>query len=534
MDNLKPIMENDMNAQSTPPGPNDFKELADLSKYSINRHKARIWAHKDIKFLTYDDTDLKLQGYDSDDSEGMLEFATNMSNQGLIHKSTSTAEAPGEGSRPGKHACDVCSMVSEFPRNRKTRKFRLHRPADVVSLKSFPDITVCSHYAAISYCWPEPQQDEQGNLVMGERTYQVRDIDGKTRLNRALDDVLDRAVDFAISCGVRMIWIDQECLPQPNEKSPQEQKEDQQLGIQAMDIVYNRASVTGGLISTQVTDQAQLDAVYMLTNFRAEDVRGGMRWVGDTPPPVINHQILNHVLDFLEMVGRDRWYTRAWVVQEALCAGTKLLIALRRGPGISWPSEFRVPGRSAGDPLSTPHPPTPRNYEKFPSEIVCIPIKNFQSMVQAARFFLEHDFITMGNVLVRYGGEDSTTITREKRILDVAEALHPVVVQSKTQVKAPRVVGGNNYGERQTVDAAGALTLLHTRGCRDVQDRVAIVANMCNFETRLNTFDVARNCKSLRMALIALSLLNGDCSILAPEAYRLGHAGKRIHKAFYS
>ncbi|KAF4536858.1 uncharacterized protein LTHEOB_11865 [Lasiodiplodia theobromae] len=99
-----------------------------------------------------------------------------------------------------------------------------------------------------------------------------------------------------------------------------------------MDIVYNRASVTGGLISTQVTNQAQLDAVYMLTNFRAEDVRGGMRWVGDTPPPVINQQIFNHVLDFLEMVGRDRWYTRAWVVQEALCAGTKLLIALRRGP----------------------------------------------------------------------------------------------------------------------------------------------------------------------------------------------------------
>ena len=40
------------------------------------------------------------------------------------------------------------------------------------------------------------------------------------RLNYALDDVLDRAVDFVNSCGLRMIWIDQDYLPQPTEESP--------------------------------------------------------------------------------------------------------------------------------------------------------------------------------------------------------------------------------------------------------------------------------------------------------------------------
>lgn len=64
------------------------------------------------------------------------------------------------------------------------------------------------HYVAISYCWPVLQKDEQGNDIETPRTFQVRDLDGTTWPNRALDDILERAVDVANSCGLRMIWID--------------------------------------------------------------------------------------------------------------------------------------------------------------------------------------------------------------------------------------------------------------------------------------------------------------------------------------
>lgn len=91
------------------------------------------------------------------------------------------------------------------------------------------------------------------------------------------------------------------------------------------------------------------------------------------------------------------------------------------------------------------------------------------------------------------------------------------------------IPGGINYQRpRLTVDAVGALTLLGTRGCRDVQDRVAIVANMCGFDNRLDTSVLARHCKSLRLALLALTLMNGDNSLLVPEAYNLdAEEGKR-------
>jgi hypothetical protein len=111
------------------------------------------------------------------------------------------------------------------------------------------------HYVAVSYCWP-PRDDKPI-----PRSYTVRDLDGRVRASRALDDVLDRAVDFANSCGLRMIWIDQECLPQPTEASTKADWDMQELGIQSMDIVYNRAMYTAGLLDVEITSQEQLNAI---------------------------------------------------------------------------------------------------------------------------------------------------------------------------------------------------------------------------------------------------------------------------------
>jgi NADPH-dependent ferric siderophore reductase len=60
-------------------------------------------------------------------------------------------------------------------------------------------IDICIHHVAVSYVWPP--RDE----TPIPRSYTVRDLDEPVRASRALDDVLDRAVDFANSCGLRMI-----------------------------------------------------------------------------------------------------------------------------------------------------------------------------------------------------------------------------------------------------------------------------------------------------------------------------------------
>ena len=59
--------------------------------------------------------------------------------------------------------------------------------------------------------------DETGEEIETKNKSRVWDLDDQIWNARALDDVLDRAVDFAISSGLRVICIDQQYLPRPKE-----------------------------------------------------------------------------------------------------------------------------------------------------------------------------------------------------------------------------------------------------------------------------------------------------------------------------
>lgn len=399
--------------------------------------------------------------------------------------------------------CAICSKLPEFPHDRKTRKFRLFRPRD-----AYPELfkggvsahNICAHYVAVSYCWPPKQYDEKGHQIISKNASQIRDLDGRVRSSRALDDILERAVDVANTFGLRMIWIDQECLPQPPEDSLPSHQKDKELGIQAMDIIYNRAFITAGLQDVKLANQSQLETIrHLILEANADkEPRGGLSSHG-----------LRDIIDFLEQVKNDRWYTRAWVVQEAISAGANLALTFRRGPGVVFRPKARVPNRRRGLPM--------HSLELLPrelsSEVVCIMVHEFQHIVQTARLLLRQgDWNSTG----RYWAPNLQNASARDTV-SAAENLHPIFQGPSSAVLA--VTGAGIFGPRPTVDAAGALTLLGTRECYRPEDRMAIMANMCGYEYRLNSRTVAEQCESLRVALLALSLINGDFSLLVPEVY---------------
>ncbi|KAI1370478.1 hypothetical protein F4677DRAFT_351742 [Hypoxylon crocopeplum] len=522
--------ENDLMASGRPISSTFISDVAKISKHLINRQEAERWALKDIKFLIYDDTDARIKGYDSDDEEETMNYAIKMSQEdsGVDQENdqkdpslfsnrricdhepgpSTKRDINGSSANGGKFECRICSSCPEFPHNRKPRKFRLFKPSD-----AFPDllknrempksVDVCMHYVAVSYCWPVPEKDSDGKTIDMTGTYRIRDLDGTLRNNRAPDDVLDRAVDVANSCGLRMIWIDQECLPQSKPGDLEENRREDQLGVQAMDIVYNRAICTAGLHDVEISNPAQADAI--ITLIRMAETRR---------VPRVDAVFLNRALDFLEAVSRDRWYTRAWVVQEALSAGDGLMIVLRRGPAVSYPSCLRSPK------FDTPKHSLDHNPRGLPSEVVCILADQFRDILGAMAVLLQREFVSVGQALVRFDNQPATIIERAGPVLAAAGNLHPCLAmpQSSKRPVQVQIYGGLHYGVRQSVDAAGALTLLKTRGCKYQQDRIAIVANMCNYDFRLDTRAVTDS-GSLRAGLTALALLNGDYSLLVPEAY---------------
>ncbi|KAJ2992729.1 hypothetical protein NUW58_g2067 [Xylaria curta] len=530
-------MQNDMKQQGAPLPPDLYTRLAQLSEHLIDRKEAQKWALRDLKFLIYDDTDVRTNGYDSDDEQGMTEFAMKMSIEPMTNATDTNEQGHGvvatqqtreidEDVGPsGKRRtdvsvninaddskCRICSSCPEFPHNRKIRKFRLFKPFEAFPErlegyeKSAPD-DICAHYVAVSYCWPQAADSglDKGDSVDKRMTYQVRDLDGTIRRSRALDDVLDRAVDVANEFRLRMIWIDQECLPQPTADSHEDEKYEQQLGVQAMDIVYHRAAITAGLHDVTATDPLQIPAIFHLMD---------INW--KMGPPRINGQLLNYVLDLLEAISRDRWNTRAWVAQEALSAGSRLVIVLRRGREISDSPRFRMNGPKSGLMPEHTLDKTPRG---IPSEIICIPGDELRRVVRNTKLLIEQNFTLIGQALCRFNDRSLTIIERAGPILAAAESLYPTLAMPPDTQGPISVISGFNYGHRRTVDAAGALMLLNARECRYQEDRVAILANMCGYDIRIDTRAVADG-GSLREGLMALALLNGDLSLLAPEVYR--------------
>lgn len=558
-------MKNDLVEHSAPFGPYHIAILADssLTKFEVDRREAELWAVRDCKFLILDDTPDTKREYDSDDPDDMLDYALQLSLEGDGKQKTLGRESvprkrsesdnsddikPSTSSiKKGKQAattdwsqsetaeesllsffgnvdphygppsqdpssessdfqCSICSRCPEFPHNRRTRNFRLFRPRD-----ELPELfdgglprqgDICPHYVAVSYCWPPRQTDSQGNMIEVPRNYKVRDLDGTIRPNRALDDVLDRAVDVANTFGLRMIWIDQECLPQPPQDAYSPEKEDKELGIQAMDIIYNRAFVTAGLQDVQLSDQTQLDTILNLASDANE---------GDRPGALSGHHELGLIVDFLDKVSRDRWYTRAWVIQEAISAGDNLSLAFRRGPGLSCPSKLRTARHRRGLPKHS----LESEQRDLPSEVVCIMVHEFRHIVQAAKLFLQQTAVSCVD-----GRRVIDIVPRpDEKVVRAAELLHPVFWKPKHPNFKFAAFGINSFGIRPTTDAAGALTLLNSRQCSYDEDRIAIMANMCGYEIRLNVKAIAEFYDSLRVALLALSLLNGDMSLLVPEAY---------------
>jgi hypothetical protein len=390
------IMKDDMKSSSLPSeGPEILKHLEQISHFKMDMRRIKRWAYSEIKFLVFDDTDIIMNGYDSDDEEGMLEYATKVSiGQEYDASSTQSTQSFGNPSTlplltsdqyepPEGGLCSICPRLPYFPVHRKVRKFRLVSPQDILPIEAGKNSSIdIRHYFAVSYFWPK---DEEGNPIQVEKTHQIREgHGGTTRGSRAPDYILDRAVDLAISYGLRLIWIDQECLPQDDDD------EYHRLGVQAMDIVYNRALVTGGFLDVKVTSQIQIDAIEALSQSSTNGTSN------------ITANMLSNVLNLMRSINNDKWYKRAWVVQEALCAGSRMVLCLNRGEGVLYASAFRA--GNGQDPRIT--------YEenrRMHSTNVAISIGMFHDVLRAANSLLSHQFKVVGNALVRFH-DDQTPV----------------------------------------------------------------------------------------------------------------------------
>ncbi|KAL8858750.1 MAG: hypothetical protein Q9178_004667 [Gyalolechia marmorata] len=427
--------------------------LLDIQKCTTQRKEELEWLHK-MRFLA-----------------PVLNSSNEELEQGSCSYSSPSSLASFSAVSTQRNDCK-CSYAPTF--KGCERQFRLTAPGE---------FDACTHYIAVSYCWARrPHQDES---VSPDKSYTVETKQG-VKAGVVPFDVIDRALAFAAIHHAGLIWIDQEVIDQ-NDAA------DVAQGIQVMDLVYERSSYPLAILDSMIQSQEQLDtlhhilsashtrattmdnvddlenadseelsntSVVMDTEEYTTDVEGlstndtsnlsveytsssesedPIRCESSRIRSALETSTGNHAANLeniLRSMAEDLYFTRAWTLHEHLCA-LNMSISMKIGPELNVPSGLLKGLRST---------------EVFYS------MADFGYKIQS---FSELNDRTFGRF-------------RASGLRDMVEHFGSVLDPSFETAK------------RVFRSAAEVLALLDSRGNSVLSDRLAIIANLCSYETRLN------------------------------------------------
>ncbi|KAI4195057.1 MAG: hypothetical protein LQ350_007422 [Teloschistes chrysophthalmus] len=333
-----------------------------------------------------------------------------------------------------------------------------------LALTDYGQVKDCVHYVAVSYCWRR-----SGDPADNDRPYDIRSSQG-LRAGRAPRRVLDRAIRFAASRNVKFIWIDQECIEQDN-------REDKELGVQSMDLVYLRSRFPLGLLTCTFDEQDLVD--YLAQAIARRNREGlekgmGLRFdellAGQEPFSAEELVGLNQALG---TIAQDRWLKRAWILQETILSGNSMTLLISCSPVLD--------RRSFGD---------------IPGEL--------QIRVT--------DAIGLRNSIIQVYEESRAHI--EENVAGGASFLDQII-KSADGVTSQLTQNWRLYsGECHARNAIEPANFLEFYANSRIPDRLAIIGNLCDHPIRINTSAVERRRISFSTCLFAMAIINGDISFL--------------------
>ena len=280
----------------------------------------------------------------------------------------------------------------------------------------------------------------------------IKQDDVSIRPSTVPSDVLHRTLTYAEHQGVNAIWIDQECI---NQDDPI----DKEQAIQAMDIVYQDSRYPIAVLESFLETQAELDVFASVVdpdsfNFNPVQV-----------------EVLAKVLAVLS---EDPWFSRAWTLQESTSAGVTMMLLIGC-PGLDKHSFFG---------------PSPGELE--------ITIRDFQFAMVNTRNLIE-EYLDAG------AWSDTSSAINASNCADVLWNLIPTIYPDSPEKDA---------SHRQQCNAAEAVTFLDDRFNSVFSDRLAILANICNYEVRIDSIVLEKLSYSFSTCALTLAILNGDMSLL--------------------
>ena len=311
-----------------------------------------------------------------------------------------------------------------------------------------------SAYVAVSYCWNRAHSE--CSPTDSDKSLQVICEDLSRRPTNAPSDVLHRSVAYAKAQNINAIWIDQECI---NQSDPVEKE----MAIQEMDMVYEESKDPIAVLEFSFQTQTELDVFASICDH--------VLYTFDPSQIEVLESVL---LDLTE----ETWFERAWTLQESVSAGARMKLLLGC-PGLQKSPDFGL---------------TPGEFE--------ITIFEFQNAMVNVRVCIEEG-------LAAGVWPDSSSAVNASNCADVLWNYIPFFIPDSTDgTWKPDTPHG------RVRNAAQALTFLDNRFNSHFPDRLAILANLCDYECRINTEVLELPNGSFTLCSLTLAILNGDMSLL--------------------
>lgn len=328
------------------------------------------------------------------------------------------------------------------------------------------DCPGCVHYLAVSYCW-----SSIGDATSTGVQYSVME-NGQSRKPRCPPALLERVILYAAYYEYDFIWIDQECIDQTNAV-------DQSTGIQAMDLVYQQANSSIAVLQACISEQRHYDAICGMLG------SDGSYW-GD--------QQLIDLLEALELIMRDPWFERAWTLQESTSGTRQMCLFVRLEKSLELLGDHSFVPVALLDGYDTD--------------------------------YMELDLSTLHEILSSWLMMQIDSDSRDNIGPETTQRAN-AFLEKWLDTMVPETSTTWDPDTRIICNASEALSYMSTRRNSVVSDRLAILANLCNYSVRVNTIKLDTDGHGLSMCAITLSVLNGDWSLVTGyQDYRDGKRGR--------
>lgn len=309
-----------------------------------------------------------------------------------------------------------------------------------------------SDYVALSYTWCESHY-ETDHSVGGYKVQQTNS--SQFEKSPVRDSVFRRTMAYMDSISVRYLWIDQHC-------TEQEEGEEKEIGMNAMDRVYSLSQRPVALLYRSIETLAELNVLKKILTGSLVEESG---WRFQLSSNASQDEALG-AIELLKYITSDTWFSRGWIFQENYRAGIEMTLLMPHSSKLNKSKPIKLLGSLDGE--------------------LCITSVDL------------HEGAT--KLCLAYQSSQPPRATPYEDPCDeilARAAKYTVLLQNSPQ------------GALKSMTP----TILSDLGRRKLTknwDLLAIAANCCQYSIRLDSVKLKEKKHSLSLSILALCLLNGE------------------------